>query len=106
LELLSVTAVGALDQGNRAIEANRSDCSRIYVYGTFAGENRLPANEEEHHGRQPDEGQALVQYLSDRSQLPQQALRHCGGVHVHLPPCLPPRGPGPTRIPAAFANRA
>jgi hypothetical protein len=104
LVFLSVIAIGALNRGNRSIEADRPE--RGGVAGTFAWEHRLSANQEEHHGRQAHEGQALVQYCCNRSQLPRQALPHCGGAHCTDFLVCGTEGRGRLRNPAPVGNRA
>jgi len=41
----------------------------------------FPAHENEHHGRQPDEGQTVMKYRRHSSKPIQQVLLYPGGVH-------------------------
>src|SRR5438876_176252 len=68
-------AVGSI----RSIVADRPDRGR--AAGALVEEQGLPAHENEHHGREPYEGQTVMQYRRHFSKPTQQTLLCPGGVH-------------------------
>ncbi len=69
---LGVRIVHPVEQRDRSVITDRADRGR--AVDVLVEEQGLPAREDEHHGREPDEGKTVMKYRRHSSKLIQQVL--------------------------------